>query len=518
MTDEQELVSVVRDSAVAEMSLRITKASYNKSEDNPRRWAAVDSDVDEDLYQERMSIELYQDFDRRIKNNEPVPDAFKDIICEHDWCGGMPYLSIAHYKAGAGLKNVPGEVESVYIDGTRLKSKGTLHDTPMGRKVFDALVDDLYKKKSGDAEHLPVRISIGFLDLEHKHRAEAGGQEFTFTRNHPGEICPLCLKGIGGKIYTKGQLVHLAMTRVPVNPRTAMEVERSMGEIETKKDDARSIIGELANELEEKSIVGDMLVVRSGEEGSLPKPADMELCDECYDPNTDSYDQACVDRVMEKYVGKPREDATVKSKALFDAVQKALAKINPVVEEKMDSNVEKSQVVEPVEKSVPVEPAPVEKPVVVKADGEGDDGEEGEMEKAFTALKARVMEAKSKGQSGEAVQDINQLFASLGTAVEKEFAPKGSAGGLDATQIAEIVKSAVQSAVAPLHVEIQTLKSKMGQSDAVSTNGVVKSKALTLSGYPRPEDMIQRAVPNQPARKLTQIERLALKSTGAISE
>lgn len=531
MTDTPELVPVVRDSAVAEMSLRITKASYNKSEDNPRRWAAVDSDIDEDLYQERMSIELYQDFDRRIKNNEPVPEAFKDVICEVDWCGGMPYLSIAHYKAGSGLKNVPGSVESVYIDGTRLKSKGTLHDTEMGRRVFDALVDDLYKKKSGDEQHLPVRISIGFLDLEHKHRSQVGGQDVTFTRDNPGKICPLCAQGIGGKIYMKGQLVHLAMTRVPVNPRTAMEVERSMDGIETKRDDAESIIGkDLASELEEKSIASDMLVVRSDEEGTMPKPADMELCDECYDPNVDLYDQECVDRVMAKYVAKPQADATVKSKARFDAVQKAIAKLNPVVEEKMeqkavetkDTQVAPEPVTEKGVAGIPEKKFEYEGisgdgknhlPNPVKAQGEDEGDEEGEMDKAFTALKSRIRQAKSRGESGEAVQDINQLFSQLGVAVENEFVPKSVSGngGLDAGQIAQIV----QQAIAPLAVEIQSLKSKLG-NDAVSNGGVVKSKALTLSGYPKPEDMIQRSVPQQPQRKLTQIEQIALKSTGAI--
>ena len=171
--------------SLVEMSMRITKASYNKSEKTPMRWAAIDSDIDEDLYQERMSLELYQDFERRIKDNEPVPADFQEAVCEVDWCGGMPYLSIAHYKSGSGKVNVPGEVESVFIDGTRLKSRGTLHDSPMGRKVFDALREDLYMEKSGNGDHLPVRISIGFLDLEHKHRLE-GQHEVTFVRDEYG--------------------------------------------------------------------------------------------------------------------------------------------------------------------------------------------------------------------------------------------------------------------------------------------------------------------------------------------
>jgi len=530
MSEEQILV---KDSPVVEMSMRINKASYNKSEDNPRRWTAIDSDTDDDLYAEKMSMELYQDFKSRIDNNIPVPEQFKSVICEHDWCGGMPYLSIAHYKAGGDKKNVPGEVESLFIDGTRLKSKGTLHDNPLGRKTFDALVEDLYKRKSGDMEHLPVRISIGFLDLEHKHRSAVGGQEFTFTRKSIGEICPLCATGVGGKIYTKGQLVHLAMTRVPVNPRTEMSVEKSMDEIQSKKQDAESIVGDLAKELEEKSIASDMLVVRSDETQAVSDVPHAEDCEHCYDPNTGGYDQDCIDASLEKYVGKPRADATVKSKALLDAVSKSVANLyksngyekEPVVEEAMDT--EKKEVVK--EESVlgiPEKPFTyagldgngnnnIPNPVKAKGEDEpdGDEAKDGsEMEKAIYALRTRVAEAKSKGQSGEAVQDINKLFAELGQAVENEFAPKVG-GGIDTNALAEIVRSAVAQAVQPLALKIATMEAK-SQSNTVSNESVVKSKALTLSGYPTEATM--KSMPQQPQRKLSKIEEIALRSTGAI--
>ena len=521
----QALQANVKDSAVVEMSLRITKASYNKSEDNPRRWMAIDSDTDDDLYQEKMSLELYQDFETRIKSNIPVPEQFKPIICEDSWCGGMPYLSIAHYKAGGEAKNVPGDVEAVYIDGNRLKSKGTLHDNPLGRKVFDSLVDDLYKKKS-DPEHLPVRISIGFLDLEHKHRAQSGGQEFTFTRNNPGEICPLCAQGIGGKIYMKGQLVHLAMTRVPVNPRTAMEVERSMDDIKTKKDDAESIVGELANTLDEKSLASDVLVVRS----DAPVAEHPELCEECYDPNTDSYDQDCVNRVMEKYVGKPREDGTVKSKALFDAVQKSIEKFNEpklVVEEKMEQPTATVETTVSVNGEVTTQKGVLgipEKPFTyagldgngnnnipnpVKAEGEEEEEKDG-MEKSFATLRNLVKIAKAGGRTPEEyTPEINKAFAELGTAVEQAFVPQKSGAGVSASEIEQIMRSVVQ----PLQLEIATLKAQLSNKGN-TVSEVVKSKALTLSGYPKPEDMIQRAIP-QPERQLTQIQKIAYTSTGA---
>lgn len=75
-----------------------------------------------------------------------------------------------------------------------------------------------------------------------------------------------------GKVYLKGHLVHLALTRVPVNQRTIMEVDKSMA---TQKEDAASIVSEeLAEELEAKEkaeLVGkaDILVTRA--EGKCSK-------------------------------------------------------------------------------------------------------------------------------------------------------------------------------------------------------------------------------------------------------
>jgi hypothetical protein len=300
------LYANVKDSEIQQFSMRIFKAAYNKADATPMKWSAIDSDIDDDLYKEKMSLELFKDFTERIENKTPVPEAFKSIICEDTWCGGMPYVSIAHYKSGSDAKNVPGTVESIYVDGTRLKSKGTLFDNDLGRAVWDSLREDLYMQKSGADDHDPVRISIGFLDLQHKHLAPQGGQEYTFTRTGIGQLCPLCEQNIGGKIYMKGQLVHLALTRVPVNPRTEMIAEKSMGDnIVTKKDDARSIIKELADELDEKSLADGTLVVRADTEasmetnkGSVPVDDYNKLCEECYDPNDGSFDQDCVNKVL----------------------------------------------------------------------------------------------------------------------------------------------------------------------------------------------------------------------------
>lgn len=510
-----------KNSAFAEFSMVVTKTRFDPNEVNPNRrmqWRSVNSDIDEDLYEESMSTELFYDFVYRIRENIPVPDEFEDAICEGDWCGGMPYLSIAHYKAGTGLTNVPGIIDSVYVEGAKLKSRGYCNDSEMGRRVYEALRNDLIQRKSGNAEHKPVRISIGFLDLQHKHLPKAGGQEFIFTRSGIGQICPLCAQGIGGKIYMKGQLIHLALTRVPVNPRTEMVAEgmeeKSMSEITTKKQDAESIIGDLANELEEKSIASDILVVRSDENGSAPVASQSDL-QKCYDPNTGGWNPDCLSSIMDKYMPEIRRDigVPIKSEALpkeaLDAMVAHIYKSNgyelPVVEEAMEPTVEKTV----VDSATPETPAPIKAEVVVEEKVE-EPKELSKVDKAYSILQ----EAMKSGN----VEEVNKAFGILGTSVEEEFKPEVKP--VDANDIAAIVRSAVQEVVAPLQLKIATLESALNQKSATVANGVVQSKALSLNpGGLKVEDIVQRSgqpvAPQAPARKLTQIEMIARKSTGA---
>lgn len=503
-----------KESPVVEMSMRISKASYNKSEENAMRWTAIDSDTDEDLYKESMSVELYKDFEYRIKNNIPVPEPFVDVICEEHWCGGMPYLSVAHYKAGTGGGNVPGTIESVYVDGTRLKSKGTLYGNDLGRKVFDALCDDLYRKKS-DPTHLPVRISIGFLDLEHKH-IPGIGPEYTFTRTDVGQICPLCSQGVGGKIYMKGQLVHLALTRVPVNPRTEMVAEKSMDEITTKREDAKSIIGELADELEEKSIANAELVVKSD-----PTPAP-SLIASCYDPNTDSYNQECVTSIMDKYMPAIRNDVgqPVNAKSFIAAVTAYLNKSYGL--EPVEEVMEPKQEVEKSVAGIPVKPfSHTQDGVTITGDGNNtvsnpvksdaemeDEKEEKEEVKEMSTLDKSFDTLKSLLASGDATK-VQEAMNQLGAEVEKSFTPAPPS----ANDVAAIVKSAVEAAVAPLRMELATLKAE--KSATVVSDGVIKSKALNINSFKTPDQMIAKAITGpQPSKQLTQIEALARRSTG----
>jgi len=515
----------VKNSPIAQFSMIFTKAKYNADEVNPNRrmqWRSVNSDTDSDLYDEQMSKELFYDFTHRINDNIPVPEQFEEVICEGDWCGGMPYLSIAHYKAGTGMGNVPGIVDSVYVEGEKLKSRGFCNESPLGHAVYESLKNDILQQRSGNKDNNPVRISIGFLDLEHKHLPQVGGQEFIFTRSDVGQICPLCAQGIGGKIYMKGQLVHLALTRVPVNPRTEMVAEgmeeKSMDEITTKRDDAKSIVGELADVLEEKSFANDVLVVKSDEKGSLPQPDPSELTP-CYDENTGGWNSDCISSKMEKYMPQIRKDvgtpvkSDVMEKSLVDALASYFYKSNgydvPVVEDAMKENVEKTSLGGEAVPHVPFKHTQdgvtvtgegnpiINNPVKAQAVDDEDKKDEAKETKKSTALDIAYETLKTLVDNKAGVDEINKAFSNIGTEVEKAYAPEPKA--FDPNDIASIVKSAVEAAVTPLRMELATLKA--GQANNTVSSGVIKSKALTIGGYPTPQELLQKALPQQPVQR-----------------
>jgi cation transport regulator ChaB len=252
-------------SLVTEFAITITKASYDKVS-GERRWAGTLSDTAKDSYGEKMSLQLFTDFIQHITHGDPIPMPYQTDYFK----GGMPYVSLAHYPDLNG-EAVLGMANSVYTDGGRLKAKGTFTDTPLGRAAFNAVCKSLYDPTEKSKQ--PVRLSIGFLDMGHAHG------ENEFVRLSLGDTCPMCLEGIGDKEYRSGYLIHLALTRVPVNTRTEItaEVSKSMADIKTQLDDAASIVGEeLAKEVSEKSkaLVGksEALVIKS-EEVPVPEKA-----------------------------------------------------------------------------------------------------------------------------------------------------------------------------------------------------------------------------------------------------
>ena len=78
---------------IQEFPLFISKSSL---QDGEMRWAAVNSDTGKDLYGEKMTLGLYQKMLTRIEQELPPPEEFRSMVCSEYWCGGIPYVSIAH--------------------------------------------------------------------------------------------------------------------------------------------------------------------------------------------------------------------------------------------------------------------------------------------------------------------------------------------------------------------------------------------------------------------------------------
>ncbi len=221
----------------------ITKVSTDE-QTGVKRFFATASGVKFDKFEERMSVELFSDFIRRINDREEVPG----IYASKAWNGGLPYLSVAHYL-DLGGDGIAGVAEKVWIDGDILKAKGVFADTLVGNAVFESIDKDI---KNNVPDNERVRISIAFLDWGHAHEGEGD-----FTRKSLLERCEMCDQKIKGKIYKSGQLIHLAVTRIPAYEETAIQLtERAMS---TQNEDAESIVGEEeAKKLAEKNkaIVG----------------------------------------------------------------------------------------------------------------------------------------------------------------------------------------------------------------------------------------------------------------------
>lgn len=269
-------------SDVVEFSLAITKASFDPTT-GERRWIATASDTDLDSYGDKMSMELFMDFCDRIAKKEQAPEDFRSEF----WSGGMPYLSVSHYPDLDG-EAVPGTIDRVFVDGNKFKSRGKFNDTPLGIAAYNSVKQAILDKSID-----PVRISIAFLDYKHKHLSDGS----IFERSKENPVCIKCVVDAltgekGGKEFLQGQLIHEAMTRVPVNKRTDMEVERS--DMTTRKEDAATIIGdELAEELDKKAkLVGksDALVIKAEEEVA-PEADDTELDDKQPSEETELVEQ-----------------------------------------------------------------------------------------------------------------------------------------------------------------------------------------------------------------------------------
>lgn len=454
------------DTVLAQFSLAITKVSVDKSGGGVMRWRAVASDTSPDLYSEKMSLELFDDFISRIESKSQVPEPFNQVLNE-DWSGGMPYISISHYKSGTNKKNVPGMPEKIYRDGDRLKAVGVLHDNPLGHAVFKSLCEDLYTEKS--KEEGKIRISIGFLDLEHKHTGKGNSPDFVFTRSGLTDTCPMCQEGIGNKVYTKGQLVHLALTRVPVNPRTDMEVDKGMA-IETKLDDAASIIGkELSEALEEKSLVpSDAIVIKSDSESTAVE-VEKAKSDECDDKE---------DEVEMK---KNHENMGMKS---------AVVEKKKVAADKGSEELTYDEEDETKREERRNRPA----------------GERSLLQKSFDTIEAKILEMKSEGVPAEtALREIQPLYQELGEQVKKSFEPETKETGVssEVSDLLSAVKSLAESMSTfqqTVSTEIATLKAQVATKQVNSS--VPEPRSITAKSA-------AASVPQRDPNKPLSIKELA---------
>ena len=196
----------------ADKHMLITKVARDK-QTGVTRWVARASGIERDLYNERMSVVLFNDFINRAEAREEVPEPFSSKA----WNGGLPYLGIAHYLDMDGL-GIVGTTEQLFIDGDLLKAKGTFTDSPMAQAAYESIKVDIENNAPLEER---VRISIAFIDWAHDHEGVGGFERKTLT-----DRCQLCADGRGEKVYLAGQLVHLALTRIPAYTTATIELEQ----------------------------------------------------------------------------------------------------------------------------------------------------------------------------------------------------------------------------------------------------------------------------------------------------
>lgn len=251
------------------IDLTITKATLQ--DDGTMRWQAVASDTAPDQTGERTSLPLFRDWIERTQAGKSVsflPPA------------RAPFLGLSHYPDLDGLGEA-GPTEKMYIDGSIFKAAGTFYrdeDHPLGPALFQAVRKEQALIKKGETIPHPIRISAAWWDISHSHG------DFIFERKSLTDKCPMCEQGATDKVYLKGQLDHFAATRVPINPRTSLELEQKA--MTTRKEDAASIIEDeqlieqidqqarLTGKSEAEEELPDALVVRADEEPVIEQMMD----------------------------------------------------------------------------------------------------------------------------------------------------------------------------------------------------------------------------------------------------
>lgn len=450
---------IKKSDVVRELSMKITSVPFDKSS-GEMKWKAVASDVDKDLYNESMSFELYKSFLDNIEKSVSPPEPFGQFVTSKWWSGPMPYLSLSHFSDLDG-EAVPGKIDSIYMDGKCLKSKGLFHDSPLGRACWKALCKDFADQVSDDKR---IRISIAFLDLAHRH-----GDGQVFERKSLTDFCKECADGVGDKVYLKGYLVHLAMTRVPVNPRAEMEVEKSMSK-KTREEDAASIVGEEeAKKLAEKSAVvgrSDILI----EKAEVPVVEEAKVEDKKKDEEDEDMENMTPEEKKKKL---EKMNAEKKS----DVVEEVVKEVTEPVAEVIDT-VSKVETPEPEKLPETVEPVATE----LSLDPEL---------KALSEAVKKVMSAPVTQQ--EKMKMVEPEIRNLGTAIEKAFSsevekPKDESSVLTKSEVISLIQESNQ----PLMDSLTAIQASLaGLNRPVTTKNDV---SVTIPRPRSPDPGVMRAL------------------------
>lgn len=176
-----------------DLPLYITKANLDAQ--GRMQFQATASDTKKDTYDERMSLELFSGF-------------IEDF-------SGEEFVSLSHYPRLDSKRGELGLIEKIYIDGNFMKIKGYFHNSPLATAAYNAIRKD---RRDNVPIEKRIRVSIGFYDRKHKH-----GDNLIWEASDNGP-CAYCMMGMEEKIYLRGKLDHCALTRVPANRRTLIEV------------------------------------------------------------------------------------------------------------------------------------------------------------------------------------------------------------------------------------------------------------------------------------------------------
>lgn len=477
-------------SAVHEYSMVITKAEVVN---DVMEWEAVGSDTQPDNYEDQATLTLFNNFVKRIDDGAPYP-----------------YLSVAHYfdkdvpnevlKSQLGEKAVPGWATVVYVENNQLKARGYFENTPLGRAVYKAILDDI-------ANNVPmeerIRISIGFYDLKHAHG------NFVFTRRSASDICPKCAVGVGKRKFLDGELIHLAVTRVPVNPRTPIGVEMKSKKIKTRKDDAESIVGEeLAEALEQLSAADGeetkSLVFRSDaeeSEESQPTEEAHEVKSEADNPPVQKSGPTTLAEAMET---REQTDRFYRIGDLWYTVQDVIYNI-------LDSSdiIDKSgaikQVLEDYQSTVvtlSLANSIGEDEMV--GDAKNEVGAEKETENQVDAAQDALEEALNQfselvrgAKSAEDLAKVDQALANLGN-VAKSMIQQTNPASLE-----ETIRAVIRSELEPYKNELAALKAIQARSNTQVPGIPLRTPMIA--------DVINAATQQQP---VSQIKAIARRSVG----